>query len=72
MVSPASSRLRYFVLTRILILLFRDEALHFILGPNDKNASVHVIEHKTLGKDKVMGTAEVDVSLASTSRSPDA
>lgn len=45
-----------------LRLIRRDEpALHFSLSPNDKTASVTVIEHHTLGKDKTLGSAEVDV-----------
>lgn len=37
------------------------EALHFTLGPDDSTASVSVVEHKTLGKDRAIGSGEVDI-----------
>lgn len=40
----------------------RNETLAFPAGPSTPKASVKVYEHKTLGKDKCIGEAEVDVS----------
>lgn len=42
---------------------FRNETLSFPAGPSTPKLFAKVYDHKTLGKDRAIGEAEVDVSL---------
>lgn len=41
---------------------FRNEAFSFPAGPSTPKLQVKVYDHRTLGKDKSIGEAEIDVS----------
>ena len=49
---------------RIAILkICRNESFSFTAGASTPRMYVRILDHKTLGKDKVLGEADVDVSL---------
>lgn len=53
----------YQALTAVVAFFDRNETLAFPAGPSTPKALVKVYDHKTLGKDKCIGEAEVDVCI---------
>jgi hypothetical protein len=45
-----------------MLIRLRNETFDFPVGPSTPKLYVSIFDHKTLGKDKSLGDAEVDVS----------
>ena len=43
-------------------LVFRQESFSFVAGPSQPKLYAWIFDYKTLGKDKLLGSGEVDVS----------
>jgi hypothetical protein len=46
----------------VALIRLRNEAFDFHVGPSTPKLYVSIFDHKTLGKDKALGDADVDVS----------
>lgn len=44
---------------------WENEVLYFPAGPETKNITATVMDHKTIGKDRVLGEAVIDVRISS-------
>jgi hypothetical protein len=40
---------------------FRDESFRFLVGPDTRSFTANVFDHKMMGKDRLLGEANVDV-----------
>lgn len=53
--------------TTLIRCRYRNESFEFAVGPSSTSLHILIFDHKTLGKDKSLGEAEVDVSSQSAS-----
>ena len=47
---------------RFALIRLRNETFDFPIGPSTPKLYVSIFDHKTLGKDKALGDADIDVS----------